>query len=82
MIEDWVINEQIHFRLTSATRTHASQEFNHGLVFSSNPLQDDQIFEVRRDLILLCIYIFSYNLFLSQWEALSISWNYIIGTIR
>ena len=34
-------------RLTSATRTHASQEFNHGLVFSSKPLQDDQIFEVK-----------------------------------
>ena len=34
-------------RLTSATRTHASQEFNHGLVFSSMPLQDDQIFEVQ-----------------------------------
>ena len=33
-------------RYTGATRTHASQEFNHGLVFSSTPLQDDQIFEV------------------------------------
>ena len=33
--------------MTSAIRTHASQEFNHGLVFSSAPLQDDQIFEVN-----------------------------------
>lgn len=30
-----------------ASRTHAAQEFNHGLVLSSQPLQDNQIFEVR-----------------------------------
>jgi hypothetical protein len=29
-----------------AHRTHAAQEFNHGLVMSSKPLQDNQIFEV------------------------------------
>ena len=33
----------------SASRSHASQEFNHGLVFSSAPLVDDQIFEIRID---------------------------------
>ncbi|TRY73920.1 hypothetical protein TCAL_09119 [Tigriopus californicus] len=35
--------------LKSASRTHAATEFNHGLVFSSRPLQDDEIFEVRID---------------------------------
>ena len=30
----------------TATRNHATQEFNHGLVLSSFPLQDNQIFEV------------------------------------
>ena len=49
--------------MTSAIRTHASQEFNHGLVFSSAPLQDDQIFEVnnryyhQRLFIIIRIYV-------------------------
>jgi len=34
---------------TSATRTHAAQEFNHGVVVSAAPLTDDVIFEVRLD---------------------------------
>ena len=33
----------------TASRTHANQEFNHGLVLSRAPLQDDRIFEVRLD---------------------------------
>jgi len=32
---------------TSAVRTHAAQEFNHGVVLSEKPLLDDVIFEVR-----------------------------------
>ena len=35
--------------LRSAVRSHASQEFNHGVVLSERPLQDNQIFEVRID---------------------------------
>eukprot|EP00095_Tigriopus_kingsejongensis_P009407 maker-scaffold143_size313727-snap-gene-1.19 protein:Tk09407 transcript:maker-scaffold143_size313727-snap-gene-1.19-mRNA-1 annotation:"neuralized-like protein 4-like" len=35
--------------LRTASRAHAATEFNHGLVFSSRPLQDDEIFEVRID---------------------------------
>lgn len=34
---------------TTASRTHANQEFNHGLIMSSSPLQEDRIFEVRID---------------------------------
>ena len=33
-------------RRVVAHRSHASQEFNYGLVMSSQPLQDNQIFEV------------------------------------
>lgn len=33
----------------SAFRLRPSHEFNQGLVFSSRPLQDDQVFEVRID---------------------------------
>lgn len=33
----------------TASRTHATQEFNHGLVMSGSPLQDNQMFEVRID---------------------------------
>lgn len=33
----------------TASRTHATQEFNHGLVLSSFPLPDNQLFEVRID---------------------------------
>jgi hypothetical protein len=29
----------------SATRTHAAQEFNHGLVLSNTPLVDNQVLE-------------------------------------
>ena len=35
--------------LRRACRSHAAQEFNHGLVLSSAPLDHDQIFEVRLD---------------------------------
>ena len=34
-------------RRVVAHRSHASQEFNYGLVMSSQPLLDNQIFEVR-----------------------------------
>lgn len=33
----------------TASRTHATQEFNHGLVLSSTTLPDNQLFEVRID---------------------------------
>ena len=33
----------------SASRSNASLEFNHGVVFSGAPLVDDQIFEIRID---------------------------------
>jgi len=33
----------------TATRNNATQEFNHGLVLSSFPLQDNQMFEVKID---------------------------------
>lgn len=33
----------------TAFRNYANQEFNHGLVMSSSPLQEDQLFEVRLD---------------------------------
>lgn len=33
----------------TALRNYASQEFNHGLVMSNMPLQEDQLFEVRLD---------------------------------
>ena len=35
--------------LRTATRSHAVQEFNHGLVFSHTPLVDNQVF--------MCIYL-------------------------
>ena len=33
----------------TASRSLANQEFNHGLILSCEPLQDDRIFEVRLD---------------------------------
>lgn len=33
----------------TAQRTHASQEFNNGLVFSAEPLADNQLFQVKID---------------------------------
>ena len=33
----------------TASRSHANQEFNHGLILSSTPLQDDRMFEVKLD---------------------------------
>ena len=33
----------------TASRSHANQEFNHGLILSSSPLQDDRMFEVKLD---------------------------------
>jgi neuralized-like protein 4 len=33
----------------TASRSHANQEFNHGLILGCVPLQDDRIFEVRLD---------------------------------
>ena len=39
----------IHENSKTASRTHAAQEFNHGLVISNSPLTDNQMFEVRID---------------------------------
>merc|ERR550532_3669697 len=33
----------------TASRSHATQEFNHGLVFSAVPLEENQMVEVRID---------------------------------
>jgi len=33
----------------TAQRSHPTQEFNNGVVLSSEPLRDDQIFEVKID---------------------------------
>ena len=40
-------------RLT-AFRQRPSHEFNHGLLFSSKPIKDDELFEVRIDRKVKC----------------------------
>lgn len=40
---------QLSENCLSAFRLRPSHEFNQGLVFSSRPLRDDQVFEVRID---------------------------------
>ena len=63
-----------------AHRSHASQEFNYGLVMSAQPLQDNQIFEVRT--LCQCYTIFILQSFNPSWDAIVSGQGISVGSFR
>ena len=63
-----------------AHRSHASQEFNYGLVMSAQPLQDNQIFEVRT--LCQCYTIFILQSSNPLWDAIVSGQGISVGSFR